>query len=82
MRAAQQLANQRLGAIAGGLCGALRGPRIFPPAWIAQVNAATKADPYTNNHRTIEETADGLHAAFLAKQKRLAGYVASMAGSA
>jgi ADP-ribosylglycohydrolase len=67
-----------LGAIAGGLCGALRGPSIFPADWIAQVNAATKADPYTNNRRTIEETADGLYEAFLAKQRRLSEYVRTM----
>lgn len=69
-----------LGAIAGGLCGALRGPSIFPPEWIAQVNAATRADPYTNNHRTIEETADGLFSAFEAKQRRLAAYLRALSG--
>jgi ADP-ribosylglycohydrolase len=69
-----------LAAIAGGLSGALRGPSIFPEEWIAQVNEATRADPYTNNHRTIEETADGLYAAFEAKQLRLADYVGLMPG--
>ncbi len=67
-----------LGAIAGGLCGALSGPAIFPPDWIAQVNEATRADPYTNNRRTIEETADGLYEAFLAKQRKLADYLSRM----
>lgn len=67
-----------LAAIAGGLSGALSGPASFPKDWIAQVDAATLADPYTNNRRTIEETADGLHAAFIAKQRRLADYLGAM----
>jgi hypothetical protein len=49
---------------------------------IAQVDRATREDPYTNSRRTIGETADGLYDAFLAKQKRLADYVATMAKSA
>ena len=60
-----------LGAVAGGLAGALSGASALPPEWIAQVNAATKEDPYTNNRRTIEETADGLFAAFLARRAKL-----------
>lgn len=64
-----------LAAVTGSLCGALSGSKGLPPEWIAQVNQATKEDPYTNNRRTIEETADGLHAAFLAKQRRLADYL-------
>lgn len=70
-----------LAAIAGGLCGALSGPASFPKEWIEQVNAATRTDPYTNNRRTIEETADGLYDAFLAKQRNLAAYVAAMPAS-
>ena len=60
-----------LGAIAGGLSGALSGASALPADWIATVNAATKEDPYTNNHRTIEETADGLFDAFAARRQRL-----------
>jgi len=60
-----------LAAVAGGLAGALSGSEGIPPEWIAQVNEATRQDPYTNNHRTIEETADGLFAAFLARRRRL-----------
>lgn len=70
-----------LAAVAGGLCGALSGPASFPKEWIEQVNAATRADPYTNNRRTIEETADGLYDAFLAKQRKLAAYLAAMPAS-
>jgi len=60
-----------LAAVAGGLAGALSGAQTLPPEWIAQVNEATRQDPYTNNRRTIEEAADGLFTAFLARQKRL-----------
>jgi ADP-ribosylglycohydrolase len=67
-----------LAAVAGGLCGALSGIRAIPEEWVHQVNDATAQDPYTNNHRTIEETADGLLGAFLARQKRLAAYVTLM----
>ncbi len=67
-----------LGAIAGGLAGALSGASVLPAEWIATVNAAAKDDPYTNNHRTIEETADGLFHAFLVRQGRLRSYVSEM----
>ena len=59
-----------LAAVAGGLAGALSGAEGVPPEWIAQVDAATAADPYTNNRRTIGETADGLLEAFVARQRR------------
>jgi ADP-ribosylglycohydrolase len=61
-----------LAAIASGLAGALSGIEAIPPEWVAQVNEATRQDPYTNNRRTIEETADGLYAAFVARQQRTA----------
>lgn len=67
-----------LAAIAGGLCGALTGMSALPKEWIDQVNAATKKDPYTNNHRTIEETADGIFDAFQARQEKLRSYVQVM----
>ena len=56
-----------LAAVAGGLAGALSGPSSLPAAWLQQVNEATRQDPYTNNRRTIEETADGLLTAFQAR---------------
>ena len=68
-----------LAAVAGGLAGALSGAQALPAEWIAQVNKATRQDPYTNNQRTIEETADGLFVAFQARQRRLAEYVQLMA---
>jgi len=67
-----------LAAIAGGLAGALAGVGRIPPDWIAQVNEATRQDPYTNSRRTIEETADGLLAAFLARRRRLEQSLAAM----
>lgn len=67
-----------LAAVAGGLAGALSGSRGLPKEWVAQVNEATRRDPYTNNHRTIEETADGLFQAFLARRQRLEEYARLM----
>jgi len=67
-----------LAAVAGGLAGALSGAAALPTEWIAQVNEATRQDRYTNNARTIEETAEGLHAAFLARQRRLGNYLRLM----
>ena len=64
-----------LGAVAGGLAGALSGVEVIPPEWLDQVNEATRQDPYTNNQRTIEETADGLLGAFLTRRAGLAGYL-------
>ena len=67
-----------LAAVAGGLSGALSGTQNIPAEWIAQVNKATQQDPYTNNHRTIEETAGGLLDAFTARRKRLVEYTTLM----
>ncbi len=53
-----------LAAVAGGLSGALAGAKALPAEWIKQVNAATLQDPYTNNQRTIDQTAEALHAAW------------------
>jgi ADP-ribosylglycohydrolase len=65
-------------AVAGGLAGALSGPDALPGEWTRQVDEATLADPYTNNHRTIEETADGLFGAYFARRRRLCDYLDSM----
>ena len=48
-----------LAAVAGGLAGALTGASSLEQQWIDQVNAATKADPYTNSQMDIDETAEG-----------------------
>jgi ADP-ribosylglycohydrolase len=67
-----------LAAVAGGLAGALSGRGAIPREWIEQVNEATRQDPYTNNRRTIEETAAGLLSAFRARQERMRGYLEVM----
>jgi hypothetical protein len=69
-----------LAAVAGGLSGALSGIRGMPPEWVDQVNSATRQDPYTSSHRTIEDTADGLLAAFQARRRRLRTYLDLMDG--
>jgi hypothetical protein len=61
----------------GGLCGALSEPTGCR-GMDDQVDAATRQDPYTNNRRTIGETADALYEAFQARQARLAAYVEEM----
>jgi len=71
-----------LAAVAGGLAGALSGIDAVPADWIEQVNEATRQDPYTNNGRTIEETADGLLEAFCARQERLKAYLGEMSDAA
>jgi ADP-ribosylglycohydrolase len=67
-----------LAAVAGGLAGALSGAAGIPGDWIDQVNQATAQDPYTNNRRSIEETADGLLAALRACHDRTARHLAEM----
>ena len=67
-----------LAAIAGGLAGALAGSNAVPREWIEQVDTATRQDPYTNSHRTIQETAEGLYSAFEARRQRLKGYLQLM----
>ena len=60
-----------LAAVAGGLAGALSGIQAVPQEWIAQVDEATRQDHYTNNKRTIKETADGLFDAYTARRARV-----------
>ncbi len=69
-----------LTAVAGGLSGALSGPAGIPPALVEQVDKATALNPYTNSQRTLRETADGLHGAYLARLKRMAAFIKEMAG--
>jgi ADP-ribosylglycohydrolase len=59
-----------LAAIAGGLSGALSGCAALPEQWLKQVDEATRADQYTNNRRTIDETVEGLFAAYCARLER------------
>jgi ADP-ribosylglycohydrolase len=50
-------------AMAGGLAGALSGIGAVPQEWVAQVDEATMANPYTNTQVTVREHADGIYAA-------------------
>jgi ADP-ribosylglycohydrolase len=67
-----------LAAVAGGLAGAFSGVGTLDPAWMAQVNTATQADPYTNSHLTIDEIAAGLYEAVQHKLARARAHVALM----
>lgn len=67
-----------LAAVAGGLAGALYGTTSLPDEWIDQVNEATEQDPYSNDHRTIEETADALLGAYRRRHERLVAYTEFM----
>ena len=59
-----------MAAMAGGLSGALSGIGAVPAEWVAQVDKATAANPYTNTVCTIKEHADGVYGAILAKAKK------------
>jgi ADP-ribosylglycohydrolase len=67
-----------LAAVAGGLAGALSGAGDLDPTWVAQVNAATKADPYTNNLLDIDETTEGLYRAVRSRLARQRSDLARM----
>jgi ADP-ribosylglycohydrolase len=67
-----------LAAVAGGLAGALSGVDAVPQDWITQVNEATKQDPYTNNKRTIDQTADALFEAYTARRAKLKDWLDTM----
>jgi hypothetical protein len=67
-----------LTAVAGGLSGALSGPRDIPPPLIAQVDKATGMNKYTNSQRTLRESADGLYGAYQARLRRMAAFVKEM----
>jgi ADP-ribosylglycohydrolase len=59
-----------MAAMAGGLSGALSGIGAVPAEWVAQVDKATAANPYTNTVCTIKEHADGVYGAIVAKAKK------------
>ncbi|MBN1400161.1 MAG: ADP-ribosylglycohydrolase family protein, partial [Anaerolineae bacterium] len=60
-----------LAATAGGLAGAYSGIGALPEAWVAQVDRATAANPYTNIQCTIREHADGIYAALQGRAQRM-----------
>ncbi len=61
-------------AATGGLCGAFSGTKTIPAEWIEMVDAATKANPYTNSKLTIKETAEGMMAALQDKVRKMEAY--------
>ena len=65
-------------AVAGGISGALTGGGSIPEAIIAQVDRATRLNPYTNSQRTLRETSDGLYEAFRARLQKMKAYVDEM----
>jgi len=67
-----------LTAVAAGISGALTGTSSIPAKWIAQVDAATKKNPYTNTQRTLRENSDGLYNAFKNRLDKAKGYYDKM----
>lgn len=62
-----------MAAMAGGLCGALSGIGTVPSEWVATLDGATMANPYTNTRCLVQEHAAGVHGAILARARRLRG---------
>lgn len=58
-------------AVAAGISGALSGAGSIPQDLIDQVDAAAKANVYTNTQRTLREHADGLYGAYCARLNRM-----------
>jgi ADP-ribosylglycohydrolase len=68
-----------LAAVAGGLAGALAGPGDLVPEWIAQVDAATEVNPYTNLKLSLEAQAYIVWDALEAEGERAARRAAMLA---
>jgi hypothetical protein len=51
--------------VAGGLAGALRGIKAWPPEWVELVEKAVGTDPYTVDKRAAHQIAEGLYKACL-----------------
>ncbi len=60
-----------MAAMAGGLSGALSGIGAVPAEWVAQIDKATAANPYTNTVCTIKEHADGVYQALQARGHKM-----------
>lgn len=63
-----------LAAVAGGMAGALSGPADLPADWIAQVDAATAANPHTCLRLSLSEMADIVLSGLRAERQRMADY--------
>lgn len=61
-------------AVAGGISGALTGGGSIPDTITAQVDRATRVNPYTNSQRTLRETSDGLYEAFKSRLRKMRAY--------
>ncbi|MEN6478768.1 MAG: ADP-ribosylglycohydrolase family protein [Anaerolineales bacterium] len=70
-----------IAAVAAGLAGAFSGASALDAEWIATVNAATKADPYTNSRLDIDETAEGLFNAVLHSLEERRAHIERMTGT-
>ena len=60
-----------LGAMAGGLAGALSGAATLPAEWVEQVDAATAVNPYTNTKWTVKRHADGFLSALQSRARKM-----------
>lgn len=67
-----------LASVAAGISGALTGAGSIPNEWISQVDRATALSRFTNSQRTLRESADGLHKAFLARLDKMEEYARRM----
>jgi hypothetical protein len=57
--------------VAGGLAGALRGIKAWPPEWVELVEKAVGTDPYTVDKRTAHQIAEGLYKACLNELRKV-----------
>lgn len=60
-----------LAAVAAGISGSLTGSSSIPQEWMDQVDSATKLNIYTNSQRTLQEHADGLYKAYIARYRKM-----------
>jgi len=67
-----------LAAVAGGLAGALSGTADLQPEWLAQLDAATEVNPYTNLKLSLEAQAHVVWDGLEAEAERAAGRAAAL----
>jgi ADP-ribosylglycohydrolase len=67
-----------LAAVAGGLAGALSGAGDLQPEWLAQVDAATEVNPYTNLKLSLEAQAHIVWQGLEEEGERAAGRAAML----
>jgi ADP-ribosylglycohydrolase len=64
--------------VAAGLAGTLNGVASVPSEWIAVVEEALKADPYTVSRRSLHDTSLGLYRALLNEIERAKARLAEL----